>query len=368
MKTKKPGLLLIVILIVLLVIVLGFITLGASTSQKSGTGPSASVSVKFVSSTITAEGTVTAQNQAALNFQMGGKLTYLPFKEGDKVYQGQTIASLDTYVLRQQLQLAANTYQTTLNSASQTSENQQAGILEGQQRYSLDTSNKEGYAAIPEASVIYDNVQRIVDNANLAQNSAQLSVNLASYALSLATLTSPISGILLSEDVTTSGVNVTPQTSFVVADPSSMVFRANVPTEDIYYITNGSTVSIAIDGLENKLSGTVVRIYPSKVILPGGEAVYPVDIQSDALKKYAKLEQTGTALIPTNSQNMALVPAWTVLSGKYIWADDNGTPNLKQVTSGKIHGSQMEIIRGLQPGDRIIIDPELIQSLKYHLL
>ena len=102
--------------------------------------------------------------------------------------------------------------------------------------------------------------------------------------------------------------------------------------------------------------------------MPGGEAVYPVDIQSDALKKYAKLEQTGTAIIPTNSKNMALVPAWTVLSGKYIWVNDNGTPDLRQVASGKIHGNEMEIIRGLTPGDRIITDPKYIQSLKYHLL
>ena len=43
-------------------------------------------------------------NQAVLNFQMGGKLTYLPFKEGDVVSQGQTIASIDSYALQKSLQ------------------------------------------------------------------------------------------------------------------------------------------------------------------------------------------------------------------------------------------------------------------------
>jgi len=368
MNTKKSVLLLIIILIVLGGIFVYYESVNASITLNSGSGPSTTVSVKFVSSTITADGAVTAANQARLNFQIGGKLTYLPFKEGDTVSAGQTIAQLDTYELQQELQLAANNYQIAKNGTNQASESQQAGILEGQQRTSLDTTNKNAYNSVTEVAVIYDNVQRIVDNALLAQNSAQINVNLANYAISLASLISPINGIILSEDVTTAGVNVSPATSFVVADPDSMVFRANVPTEYIYYIFEGSTVNIAIDGIQNMINGRVVKIYPSKVILPSGEAVYQVDIQSDALKKYAKLEQTGTAIISTNSKNVALVPAWTVLSGKYIWVDDNGIPYLKQVTVGKIHGNEMEITGGLTPSDKIIIDPEYIQSLKYHLL
>jgi multidrug efflux pump subunit AcrA (membrane-fusion protein) len=368
MNTKKSVLLLIIILIVLVGIFVYYKRVNASTPLNSGTESSTAVSVKFVSSTITADGAVTAANQATLNFQIGGKLTYLPFKEGDKVYQGQTIASLDTYALEKQLQIAANTYQTIKNNTQQTLEEQQTGVLEGQQRTSLDAIDKNAYDSITEVAVIYDNVQRFVDNADLSQNSAQLNVDLANYSLQLASLTSPINGVILHEDVTTAGVNVTPVTSFVVADPSSMVFRANVPMEYIYYISDGSNVNIALDGLGNMINGTIVRIYPSKVILPSGEAVYQVDIQSDALKKYAKLEQTGTAIISTNSKNVALVPAWTVLAGKYIWVDDNGTPDLRQVTAGKIHGNEMEITAGLSSSDKIIINPKYIQSLKYHLL
>ena len=102
------------------------------------------------------------QTQAVLNFQTGGKLIYLPFKEGDTISQGQTIAQLDTYALQQQLQIAANNYQATKNGTSQTQESQQAGVLEGQQRTSLDQTNKQGYSEIPQTQVIYDNIQRIV--------------------------------------------------------------------------------------------------------------------------------------------------------------------------------------------------------------
>ena len=147
-----------------------------------------------------------------------------------------------------------------------------------------------------------------------------------------------------------------------------MVFRANIPTQNIYYISEGSSVSIAVDGIPDKLQGTVIKIYPSRVTLPSGETVYQVDIASDQLKKLAKLDETGTAIISTNSENVALVPAWTVLAGKYIWVNNTGTPELRQITAGKIHGEKIEILSGLTPDDKIITDPKFIPSLKYQLL
>ncbi len=363
---NKP--LLTVLCVLALMVLVGIGIHSAQSFSGSNSGPTITTSVRFVTSTITADGSVTAQNQANLNFLTAGKLAYLPFKIGDKVYQGQTVASLDTYALRQQLQLAANAYQTTKNNIDQAMENNQAGVIEGQTRYSLDYYNKQGYAAVTEATVVYDTVQRIVDNDLLAENSAQINVDLANYAVQLASLTTPINGIVTREDVTVQGVNVTPVTTFTVEDPDSIVFRANVPTENIYYVSEGSTVTLAVDGLTNKLQGTVTRIYPSKVILPSGQAVYQVDIASTDLKKQAKLDETGTAIINTNAQNVALVPAWTVLAGKYIWVDSNGTPELKQVSVGKTHGNEIEITGGLSESDKIIIDPKFIPSQKYQLL
>src|ERR1035437_1234647 len=89
------------------------------------------VNVNAVSQQILATGSINAQTQAVLSFQMGGKLIYLPFKEGDVISQGQIIAQLDSYALQKQLQIAANTYQTSKNANNQTQENQNAGVLSG---------------------------------------------------------------------------------------------------------------------------------------------------------------------------------------------------------------------------------------------
>ena len=359
MKIKK------IIISILIILVVA----GASVLMKQNTGlldsPSQSsteVSVKFVNSVITADGVVTAQNRAVLNFQMGGKLIYLPFKEGDAVQIGQTIAQLDTYALQRQLTEALNVYRAARDNFDQTQQNSQDNVLRSQQNPLLTNAD------IPTPDAVNAAIQRILDQNQANLDNSVINVELANYALQLSTLTSPLHGIVTHEDVTVPGINITPATTFVVADPDSMVFRANIPTENIYYVTVGSDVTLAIDGIPNKISGTVVKVYPSKVILPTGQAVYQVDIQSDDLKKLAKLDEAGSAMITTNSENVALVPAWTVLGGKYIWIDDNGMPKLIQVTAGEIHGTEIEITGGLKAGEKIITDPKYISSLKYQML
>ncbi len=334
----------------------------AASPQKAET-----VAVNSISEQILATGSIAAQNQATLNFQMGGKLVYLPFKEGDTIYQGQTIAELDTTALQKQLQIAANNYQTAKNNGDQTQEAQAAGILEGQQRTSLDTTNRNAYSAIPEDSVIYDNVAKIVDNALLAQNSAQLGVDLANYSLQLSALTSPINGIVLHEDVTTAGVNVTPVTSFIVADPKSMVFSANVRQQDIDFISVGNPVVVSLDSLGGQtLQGVVDRIYPQKMTLANGDQVYRVDVTINNLPGTVKFGQSGTVLIKSNfNQKVILVPSWTVLSDSYVWVSDNGKPVLKNVIVGDTINGQTEVLSGLGDTDKVITNPEAIISKLY---
>ena len=354
------------VIIVSIVIIAGlFVVFKANSSVKTE-----ALEIKSVASVMQAEGAVTPQNQAVLHFQAGGKLTYLPFKEGDKIYQGQTIASLDTYALQKQLQLMANSYGITKNATDQTLQYQQAGVLEGQQRYSLDATNKQGYSAIPETDVIYDNVKRIVNNAFLSQNSAQINVDLANYAITLASITSPINGIVTHMDVTTPLINVTSATSFTVADPSSLVFRANVSENDIDFVSVGNTVTIKLSSGNGKsISGTVSKIYPDKITLPTGQRVYSVDIESAKAGELSVMGQSGVALIQSNArENVKLVPTWTVLNHDSVWVLADGKPALRNVTIGKTHGSMTEILAGLELNDWVITNPESIAAKKYKIL
>lgn len=319
--------------------------------------------------TISALGSIHSQNEVTLHFQIGGKVAYLPFKQGDTVGVGQTIAQLDTYTLQRSLQIQANAYQIAKNSNDQTQENQQATILEGQTRTTLDSSNKNAYSNTTEAQIITDTVQRLVDNSLLTQNTAQLQVDIANYALQLASLAAPFTGTLIQEDVTTADVNITPATSFSLADPKAKVFRANVAASDIDFVSIGAKATIRLDGQAKPVQGVVVKVYPQKQTLTTGGDIYQVDIQADSLNTLGVFGQNGSVLMENNLQTpVAMVPSWTLVGHNSLWVWDGQKVILKKVVVGKTHANMTEVMSGLSDTDRIITVPKTIIEKKYQLL
>jgi HlyD family secretion protein len=340
-------------------------------NKKITNNESQTAAVKAVDSSILVTGSITAQNEADLHFQVGGKLVSVPLKEGDSVTEGETVAQLDTYALQQQLSLALNNYTSTRDQFDQTQQNNSKNITQVDQRGQLSFYGVglAQYGADPTTTSYLDQVaQRIGDESQQNLNNSVIAVQVANYALQMSTLTSPLTGVVTHEDVTVAGQNVTPDTSFVVADPTTKVFRANIPASDIDFVSDGMQATVILDGSQQRLTGTVVTIYPSQMTLSDGENVYQVDIQSDDIRNTGKFDQTGTAIVMTNAQNVILVPAWTVLGGKYIWVNNNGKPELKTVTVGILHGEDMEITGGLTRQDRIITDPKSIPAKEYQIL
>jgi RND family efflux transporter MFP subunit len=302
--------------------------------------------IKSVASVMQADGSVTPQNQAILHFQLGGKLVYLPFREGDFVYQGQVIAKLDTNKLESNLRQA----QQSFVAAKAVSDRYYDG---------RDRNAAESYD---------DKIKRTAIDA--AQNIAYDNVVKAQQDISDASLVSPISGIVLQEDVDVTNINITPVTSFIVADPASLIFRTYVPENDIDFVSVGNTASIKLSNGDGSLIlGTVSKIYPDKTTLSTGQKAYLVDIETGKENELRVIGQSGVALIQSNSQeNVKLVPTWTVLDHDCIWVLANGKPVLRNVKVGKTHGDMTEILNGLKTSDKIITNPESVAAGKYTIL
>lgn len=319
------------------------------------------IGVKNIQDKIVADGTVGSENETTLHFQTAGKVVYLPFKEGDTVVKGQTIASLDTTVLQKQLAQVLNTYRSTRNTFDQTHINQDKGVVQNQQKIATGQNDTD---------YLNDVAKRIVDQNQANLDNSVLNVEIANYALQLSSINAPVTGTLVHSDIAVPNVNVTQATSFTIADLDNFIFKANVKETDISSISEGSFATIRLSGSENKsFSGTVVKIYPDKMKLPTGESAYRVDIKSDNLSQYAKYGQSGTVVIGSNSESsVVLVPSWVVLNQKYVWIRKNGQDALRTVNVGKTIYDQTQIISGLQSGDEIITDPEVIASKKYKVL
>jgi multidrug efflux pump subunit AcrA (membrane-fusion protein) len=199
----------IIIVFILFIDAVVFFTVEMRPSSSINTDNSESAATKAVDSTIVADGTVTAQDEADLHFQTGGKLVSLPFKEGDKISQGQTIAQLDSYPLQEQLSEALNNYEATRDQFDQAQENSTVNVTQNVQK-----GQDNFYGGGPEAgdnnanaNYFNDLAERIVNENQANLNSSVINVQIANYAIQMATLTSPITGILTHEDVTVASIS-----------------------------------------------------------------------------------------------------------------------------------------------------------------
>lgn len=329
-----------------------------------------SVVVRSVSSTVLADGKIASQNEAKLQFQTGGKLTYLPFKEGDSVSSGQVIASIDSYVIQKQFQAALNNYRSVRDTFDQTKDNTQNDVQRGIQKYSLEVTNRGGFSGQPEEDIINDMVKRIVDQNQANLDNSVINVELSNYAMQLASLTSPIDGIIVHEDVTVPFVNITPATSFLIIDPNSLVFRAYISEQDIDFVGVGAQATIRLNSnSEKSFTGKVVKIYPQKTTLSNGRSVYQADIESDELKGQGHYDEAGSVQIASNVVGETkLVPAWTILDNQYLWVEKDGKKNLKKIKVGKNHGDFTEVLGGLDTGEQVIVNPESVVKDHYSIL
>ncbi len=335
-------------------VIIAFLTLGVTAGILFFAGKitspiqAESIGIKSVSQDITATGTIHSENEATLHFQTAGKVVYLPFKEGDSVTVGQTIAAFDQRTLEANLQ-----------NAVKAAQNQQIGF---------DTVNDFNGNRDLSDTGLNISARRQLQTAVNTLDQTKIAVEIQKIAQEQAFLLSPISGIITHEDITTPNVNVTPTTSFSVADPTTKVFRANVRSTDIDFVSVGGVATIHVDGSSQVISGTVEKIYPQKVTLASGDDVYQVDIQASGLST-TLFGQSGSVVIKSNNQTQAhMVPTWTILGHNNLWVMENGKAVLKTVTVGKTHNDMTEVTNGLSSDDTVIVNPETVAKGGYSIL
>jgi multidrug efflux pump subunit AcrA (membrane-fusion protein) len=139
--------------------------------------------IKSANMKIMADGMVRSQNEIVLHFATGGKLVYLPVKEGSRVYKGQTIASLDSYVLQRQLTAALNNYRSVRDSFDQLNDNNANNYLDAQQAnpYPYNYWNLAGISGIVKTDAVNDMIKRLVDQAQAGLDNSVIQVEIANY-------------------------------------------------------------------------------------------------------------------------------------------------------------------------------------------
>jgi len=205
-----------------------------------------------------ASGTIQAHEVANLTFQTSGLLTWVGVREGDWVKKWQGIASLDKKELQKRLDRQLNLYLTN--------------------RWDFEQL-QDDYQETKERHLITDQIKRILEKAQFSLDNAVIDVELADLAKRLATISTPIEGIVIRVDTPNPGINITPAATFIVVDPASVFFSANVDEADIGRVIIGQKVKITLDAYpDEEFEGKVEKIAFVSTTTAGGGTAFKVEI------------------------------------------------------------------------------------------
>lgn len=296
------------------------------------------------------EGVIEAVKSSQLAPQVSGSITVLNVKAGDEVKAGQVLARIDTRIANQQA--AASQAQVAAARAQLSAARQ-----EYERKKRLYEKQYISQAAFERAESDYKTAE--------AQTKAELAqTGVAGVQAGLHTVTAPYAGVVAEVMVEQGDMAMPGNPLLTIYDPQAMRAVVNVPQSQLANIKQGAAAKVMIPGaIETESSLTADSI----TILPTADAVtnnVKVRLLLPQRLKSAKPGMFARAALPasvTNAESRIYVPSQAVIKRSELRAvyvvDNQGNPQLRQVRVGRQQGDQVEILAGLQTGEKIALEP-----------
>lgn len=286
------------------------------------------ISENEVNDNLIKSGTLIPFTDADITAISAGKLTSLHFELGSHVQKGQVLATVDN----SGLELSLN--------AAQLSE---AKAKKDYQRYKTllagEATTEMNYQ---DAKFNYQNSQN-----QIAQIQKQMSDN---------RIKAPVSGQVVSK-LKEAGEFVSPGTVLGhIVDVNQLKVDVLVGEEDVYSLKNNSPVTVTTDvypgvTFNGKVifisqSGDAVHNYQVEVLLQNQKA-HPLKAGSFANVDFNRQSKEKLMLIPKS----ALIQS---LDKPMVYVVENGKAVVRNITVGHNFGNNIEVIGGLNPGEKVI--------------
>jgi len=272
---------------------------------------------------------VQARNRAALSARMPASVTELPYREGQWVQAGAVVVRLDDGAVRAAVAAAEANLEATESDLDRTK-----ALLE------------KG-AATP----------RELEQMTAAASGARAQLTAARDNLSYTALRAPFAGRVASRRVNLGDV-VSPGLPLIeIEGEGGLELRATVESEIAATLRPGAKVKAIVDGQAAPLTATVVAVAPS-----GDATTHRFEVKADlpgaaGLRAglFARLLVPGVVADPRISVPAAAVFERGGLTGLFVVRD--GRARLRWVAPGARDGETVEIRAGVEPGERVVLDP-----------
>lgn len=334
-------------------------------------------------------GTLAAQDQVQLAMKVAGRVAEMMVDLGDSVRKGQRLARLDPTDLelavnqadaalqqaRARLGLApdgtndrVNVEETALvRQAKATMEEAKLNRDRAQQMFDYKVIARAAYdTAIAAYQVAESRYHEAIEEirhrqALLAQRRSEL--QLARQMLAYATLVSPIDGEVLSRQASVGQFLPGGAPVVTVVQVHPLRLRLAIPERAASAVRTGQKVLVRVDQNSAVYEGKVARISPAidqtnRTLLIEAE----VPNQSGQLSPgaFVRAEIVTVAAAPA-----LFVPASavTTFAGIHkVFTVEKGRAVEKTVETGRKSGDRVEIAKGLNPGDRVVVRPGNLAS------
>lgn len=282
------------------------------------------------------QGNVQTKQNVLIYPEYQGILTRVIVKEGQRVGKGQTLARIDDGGLSSQVAQA------------------------------------EAQAAL--AQTTFDRQKRLWDQkigseiqylqAKTQYEATQNSVNQIKSQLGKTTVRAPFSGVI-DEVITDQGTVVAPGAAlFRIINLDNMYVAAEVPESFLPTVTKGKKVKVEFPILGETVDATVRQT--SNFIKPSNRSFA---IEVGVPNKEGRVKPNLTARLSINdytSENAILIPLNVINENadgeQYVYTafakaeSEETIAKQKIITTGKSQGDRIEVLSGIQPGDKIIVE------------
>ena len=204
----------------------------------------------------------------------------------------------------------------------------------------------------------YQSAEARRDVARAGQAQANAALTQAQTSLSYAGIRAPFAGVV-TEKMADVGTLASPGMAiFTVEDTRSYRLEATVDESDIAISHIGQIVPVSVDSLgSTELQGKVSQIVPSADSASRSFLV-KVELPADARLRSGLF---GRVRFARGERSALLIPEPAIvqrgqLKGVYV-IDANQIAGLRYVTLGKDAGNQVEVLSGLQDGEKLIAAP-----------
>ena len=274
-------------------------------------------------------GTVEPIRTVGVNALVAGALLEVSVEEGDRVREGQVVARLDDRELQAQLRSAEASFEVAEAAFERARQLRERQVIT-QPEYEADRT---------------------------AYEAARAQLDQLRTRVSFTEVRAPIGGVVTAKSVETGDVIGNQGRLLDVAEVDTMVVRVSVSELDVVQIAVGDEVDVELDALPGeRLVARVRRVFPAA---DPTTRLVPVEValaSNDGRRaRPGFLARVSFQLDP--KPNAALIPASAIVSrgggeGVYVVADS--TVVLRSVTPGLTASGQIEIVDGLDVGERVV--------------